>query len=241
MTTVRPWARNCAGEIERPRKLVRLHADQANHAGAGGMDAFGDAGDVNDGIAFVAGLDFDIDVGPERAVLRALHDQSVDARQAVRGDQRTQPLDDIAVPVVMRRLDQGDVKGALGWRLLRRGLARQIAVQRIPPEWNDDPSGLAAASGNSAASPAALQQLPWFQFLDGPPLGGGFAGQTATLGRFPLERGPEDARYLARSWRPSASFTKDKRSFSSVIPANALSNLAACGKEVISVSGSWPA
>ena len=114
MTTVRPLGAELPGKIEGARILVRLHADQADHAGAGGADALGDAGDVDDGVAFVAGFDFDIDVGPEHVVVRTFHDQSVDARQAVRRYQRAQPLDDIAVAVVVRRLDQGDVKGPVG-------------------------------------------------------------------------------------------------------------------------------
>ena len=56
-------------EIEGAGKLVRLHADQADHAGAGRADALGHAFDVDDGITLVASLDFDIDVGAEHAVI----------------------------------------------------------------------------------------------------------------------------------------------------------------------------
>ena len=102
-----------AGEIERARKLVRLHADQADHAGAGVTDAFGHALDIDDSVALVASLDLDRDIGAERALLRALFDQAMDAGEAVGGQCRAQPLDDVAIRVVMRRLDQNDAK-ALG-------------------------------------------------------------------------------------------------------------------------------
>ncbi len=224
------------GEVEGPRILVRLHADQADHAGAGGADALGDAGDIDDRVALVADLDFDVDVRSEHVVLRALHDQSVNARQTVRGNQRTQPLDDVTVAVVMRRLDQSDVKCAC-----RRGLVRQAPVQRTPlRNGTTTPSGLAAASRDSAALPAVLQQLPWVPNPARRQRGECFAPEATKLSKISGKGRPVVRAYLARSWRPSASFTSANRSLSSLIPANALSSLAAWGWDVISVNGSWP-
>src|SRR5579862_2403489 len=103
-----------AAEIERARKLVRLHADQPHHAAAGGADALGHRRHIDDGVALIAGIHLDVDVGAEHAVVGTLPHQAIDAGERVRRQGRAQPLDDIAVPVVMRRLDQLDPKRALG-------------------------------------------------------------------------------------------------------------------------------
>ena len=94
------------GEIERARKLVRLHPDQPHHAGPGFADAPGDAPDIDEVVAFIEGFDLDIGVGTERLGVGAMLDQRIDAGEAVGGNVRAPPLDDIAVGVVMRRLDQ---------------------------------------------------------------------------------------------------------------------------------------
>ncbi len=134
-------------EIERARKLVGLHADQAHHATAGGADALRHGRHIDDGVALVAGIDLDIDVGAEHAVVGTLPHQPIDAGERVRRQGRAQPLDDIAIPVVMRRLDQLDPKRALG----------QITVQttlRMEPDCS------CGNASNSAGSAAALQEIP---------------------------------------------------------------------------------
>ena len=88
-------------EVECARILIRLHADQADHAAAGGANALRHSGNIDDGITFVTGLDLDIDVGTEHAIIRALLDQPIDAGEAVRRQGRAQPLDHVAVPVVV--------------------------------------------------------------------------------------------------------------------------------------------
>ena len=60
-----------ARQIERARKLVGLHADEADEAAAGRADAPDRALDVDDGVALVIGLDLDIGVGAERLVASA--------------------------------------------------------------------------------------------------------------------------------------------------------------------------
>jgi hypothetical protein len=95
-------------EIERARKLVRLHSDQAHYAGAGKADALGNCCDIDDRIALVASLDFDIDVGAEDVLACALLDQTIDAGKAVRRQRRAPPLDDVAVVIVLRRFDKDD-------------------------------------------------------------------------------------------------------------------------------------
>ncbi len=134
-------------EIERARILVRLHADQPDHAAAGGADALRHALDIDDGVALVAGLDLDIDVGTEHALVGALLDQPIDAGEAVRRQRRAQPLDDIAIRVVMRRLDQNDAERALG----------RASVQCTPsPKGNPTyPGDLEASRGPSQNKSAA--------------------------------------------------------------------------------------
>ncbi len=110
-----------AADVERAWKLIRLDPDQ-RHEAAVGQNAVRYRGDVDDGVALVVDLEFDVDVGAENPLVRAFRQQSVDAGQAVRGDGGAAPLDDIAVVVVMGRLDQNDREPALGHPALVRGL-----------------------------------------------------------------------------------------------------------------------
>ena len=50
------------GQIERARKLVRLHADQHDHAGAGRFDHRRQPLGADAGIGLVEGVDLDVDV-----------------------------------------------------------------------------------------------------------------------------------------------------------------------------------
>jgi len=73
-----------ASEIERARTLVRLRADQADHAAAGGTDTLTDAVDIDDGVALVASLNLDFNIWAEHVLACALLDEPVDAGEAVR-------------------------------------------------------------------------------------------------------------------------------------------------------------
>src|SRR3984957_12039036 len=120
--------------VERARKLIRLDADQGDHA-AIREDSLRDGRKINDGVAFVVDLELDLDVGAEHVVVRAFAQQSVDTGEAVRGDCRAPPLDDIAVVIVMRRLDQNDRELALGHSALMRGFAPSSfrRLKQVPP------------------------------------------------------------------------------------------------------------
>src|ERR1700748_1737389 len=102
-----------AAYVERAGKLIRLHADERDHP-AVGKNPLRNRGEIDDGVALVVDLELDIDVGAENAPFRAFRQQSVDAREAVRRNGRAAPLDDVAVVVVMRRLDQNDGELAFG-------------------------------------------------------------------------------------------------------------------------------
>ena len=132
------------GDVERAGELVRLHADQRDHAPVR-LDAVGDPLDVEDRVALVIGLDNDLGILAENMRLGAFDQEAVDAGEAVRGNRRAAPLDDIAVVVVMRRLDQDDRKLALG-----------------------QPKTLAEAECREAAQPfGALPRCQFWHFMDG--------------------------------------------------------------------------
>jgi hypothetical protein len=61
-----------AAEIERARKLVGLHADQADHAAAGFANALGDGAHIHEVVALVEGFDLDLGIGTEHMRLRAM-------------------------------------------------------------------------------------------------------------------------------------------------------------------------
>jgi hypothetical protein len=58
------------------------------------------------GVRFVQRLDDNVYVIAEHASLLAVERKTVDYRQCIRGNGRSQPLDDVAVIVVVRWLDQ---------------------------------------------------------------------------------------------------------------------------------------
>jgi len=57
-------------EVERARELVRLHANQPHESRPGGRDLPDRGLDVDDRVAFVVGVDLDVDVGTKHVVLR---------------------------------------------------------------------------------------------------------------------------------------------------------------------------
>ncbi len=116
-------------QIERARELVRLHAGQHHHAGAGGLDHRRQAFGADAGIGFVESVNLDIDVVAENSPLGAILRQTEKRGQRVRRDRRANPLDDIAVVVVMRRLHKQQTElPACGGRLGHRRSHRHIPI-----------------------------------------------------------------------------------------------------------------
>jgi hypothetical protein len=109
MLTWTPRSRS-ARQIERARELVRLHAGEHHHAGAGFIDHRRQAFGADAGVDFVEGVDVDVDIIAEHAAVGAILGETVQRGQRIRRDRRAQPLDDIAVVVVMRRLDQQEAE-----------------------------------------------------------------------------------------------------------------------------------
>ena len=97
-------------DVERARKLIRLHAGQHHHAGAGGLDQFGNPLGADAGIRLVKGMDVELDIFAEDAAFSAVLCQSVKRSKRVRRDGRAQPLNHVAVFIVMRRLDENQTE-----------------------------------------------------------------------------------------------------------------------------------
>ena len=161
---IEPERTELPAEIERARILIRLHADQPDHAAAGGADALGHRRHIDDGVALVTGVDLDVDVGAEHAVVGAFPHQPIDAGQRVRRQRRAQPLDDIAILVVVRRLDQLDPKGAPG----------QITVQTNPPTEPNCSCGNRRRLCGFSRKFATITFLPRDSGEGGPPCGAGW-------------------------------------------------------------------
>jgi hypothetical protein len=132
-----------AGKIDRTRELIGLYADEPDEAGAGFTNFSDRAIGVDDCIALVVGLDVDIDIGTEQFLGGTFCHQPVYARQAVGGDKRPPPLNDVAVGVVMRRLDQDGLESPLShltssWRCTVTQVAdkatqpRRVAIASEP-------------------------------------------------------------------------------------------------------------
>ena len=99
-----------ARQIEGAGKLVRLNPDQPEKSAARSLYPPRRRPDVDDRVALVIGFDLDVDVGAESLPLGAAGQEPVDAGEAVRRDRGAAPLNHIAVVVVMRRLDEYDLK-----------------------------------------------------------------------------------------------------------------------------------
>src|ERR1700677_2038049 len=95
----------------RARKLVGLNADQADDAAVSRLlDSRGDSFDRYLDVHLVVSVDLDRHILAEHALFRAIACDRMQASHRIGGDPRLPPLDDVAVPIVMRRLDDLDVK-----------------------------------------------------------------------------------------------------------------------------------
>ena len=115
-----------AGQVERAGELVRLHADQHHHSGAGFADIARDLLRPHPAIGLVDGVDVDGDVGAKHALFRAFDGESVEAGERIRRNRRADPLDHVAVVVIVRRLDQDEAEPADNMR----GCKHQASLRR---------------------------------------------------------------------------------------------------------------
>ena len=91
-----------ASQIEGSRVLIRLYAredDQAEMTVA--SESLDEPIDADAGVDLVHDRDVDGDLGSQGLAIGGIPEQAVEHRQRVRRDDRTHPLDDVAVVVVM--------------------------------------------------------------------------------------------------------------------------------------------
>jgi hypothetical protein len=99
-----------ARDIHGAGELVRLHAHQPDEPALDFADRAGDALRLDASVGLVEHGDDDVDIGTQHAALGAVAGETIKIGERRRRDRRAQPLDDVAVIVVMRRLDQNQRK-----------------------------------------------------------------------------------------------------------------------------------
>ena len=115
-------------EIDRARELVRLHADQADQRLAAGLpDHADDAVGPNAPVGLVIGVQADLDAFAQHAAPLRVLGEAVEAGERIGRDRRPDPLDRIAVVVIVRRLDHHEMKQA---RTVGRLLNHQCVFRR---------------------------------------------------------------------------------------------------------------
>jgi hypothetical protein len=86
--------------------LVRLHADQGNQAKIAIAAIPGDERrHIDASVGLVDGIDFDFDLGPQHLTRDAIGRNAVNGGKGIGRNHRAPPADDVAIVVVMRRLD----------------------------------------------------------------------------------------------------------------------------------------
>ena len=116
-------------DVERARKLVRLHADQSHHPEiVVAFELRDDVLDTHARVGLVRRCDVDGDIRTERLPFDGVAGQRIDRRQRIGRNGRARPLNDVAVAVVMRRLDQHELETAVGPRHRRKH-----EVELLPP------------------------------------------------------------------------------------------------------------
>ena len=117
------------GDVEGAGKLVGLDADQHHQADIGGPDEGGDPAGIDAGIGFVEAVDLELDILAQALLLGAGLGEPVEHRQGVGRNRRSVPLDDIAIVVVMRGLDEHETEAPAAAEVRRpegRRAARRI-------------------------------------------------------------------------------------------------------------------
>ena len=120
------------GQVERAGKLVRLHADQHDHPAARLADFAGELFGPDALVGLVDRDDLERNVGAKRMPFGAIGGEAVEAGERVRRDRRAQPLDDVAVVVVVRRLDEDQTETGLGRRRRQHPQFFSITIRDAP-------------------------------------------------------------------------------------------------------------
>src|SRR5262249_45749788 len=102
-----------AGEVDGVRELVGVHANQADKAlAARAPELAHDAVDPDPRVGLVGRRDGDLDIRPENGATPAVLSQAIERGQTAVRNMRTEPGDRITVVVVVRRLDQQELKSS---------------------------------------------------------------------------------------------------------------------------------
>ena len=161
-----------AGAVHHARELVRLYADEADHAKAAiVLDLTDDVVRPDAGVGLVDGKDLDRDVLAKDLIFHAFLRDAEQAGERIGRQRRLPPLDDVTLVVVMRRLDKEKQKTSACSDIRHPGSPRDYG----PPE-----SGLALAAFATSivTSPRPKAQSP--------------PDMEAAFSRFSARQSPED-------------------------------------------------
>jgi hypothetical protein len=99
------------GDVYRPRKLIGLDTHEANQPAASAIAYLLDYFVGPDpSVGLVPRGDADLNVFAQHPTPGAIQRKSIQRRQRIRRDGRARPLDDIALIIVVGRLDQEQMK-----------------------------------------------------------------------------------------------------------------------------------
>src|SRR5512144_2065529 len=100
-----------ARDVHRPRKLVRLDADEADQAVTAVVAYLpDDLARIDPRVGFIIGAQSDLDILAQNLAGGRFRRKSVNRCQGVGRHDRTEPLDDVAVVVIVRRLDENEME-----------------------------------------------------------------------------------------------------------------------------------
>ena len=128
-----------ARDINGAGKLVRLHPDDADQRPpAPALEVADDPAREHPAIGLVIGVDLDPDARAQNLALAGVLGQAVHAGERVGRQRRAEPLDRIAVVVVMRRLDENEGEQRVRRARIRLGLnwTRRRPHQLVAPQKN---------------------------------------------------------------------------------------------------------
>ncbi len=98
-------------DIHSAGKLVRLHPDDADQRPpTPALEVADDPAREHAAIGLVVGVDLDPDPGAQNLALAGVLGQAVHAGKRVRWQRRAEPLNRVAVVVIVRRLDEDEGK-----------------------------------------------------------------------------------------------------------------------------------
>ena len=122
-----------AGQVHRARELVALHAHQRNqHPAAGADNLANDAIRTDAPIRLVIGVETNLDARAQHGAALRILTQRIETGQRVRRNGRPEPLNRVAIVVVVRWLDHDEVEKA-GVAMVSLSRHYSFPVSPAPP------------------------------------------------------------------------------------------------------------